>query len=257
MSESAYDRFSSDSGAPEPDNQILRPVGRAWWRSAARFWGMMIGFCFVVMTLIGVYGGAFSAVTWLTDLAWVITLSVTPLVLVGLMYLLIEGAAALLVRGPASFGSVSRAQVVTEASIDEVNAAIQTIVRSLGVLMPGPDETSIVVSPVWPGWLSGWWQLHVDVRASADHPGKTVVTLVSTPNRSSSVGSMGVPQRVINKIVAAVPMSARTTSLPELGQYLSADARLPGFTQPRSFFQPPIGEAMPVQDEHREPPDER
>lgn len=242
------DAYSSESGARESDDQVLRDVARAWRRSAVKSWAITVGVIYVFLVLASLVGGiGVSALHWLMVLGVLAVGSIAPLVLLSTVSLIIESVAKLMVGGPASFGITGRAQVVTEATVAEVDAALKPALRGLGLATVGPELTTLRVQPLRPKRISpGRWYLYVDTRPSADQPGNTVVTMLGTPARTGDIALFGAPQQIIKELLPLVPMTSRERPAIEPADDLQQPITWTTLPQPQdSYVQPPPAEDQP------------
>lgn len=242
------DAYSSDSGARRSDDQILRDVARAWRRGAVKSWAITVGVIFVFLVLASVVGGiGVSALHWLMVLGVLAAGSIAPLVLLSTASLIIESVARLSVGGPASFGITGRAQVVTEATVAEVDAALKPALRGLGLATVGPELTTLRVQPLRPKRIApGRWYLYVDTRPSADQPGKTVVTMLGTPTRTGDIALFGAPQQIMKELLPLVPKTSRERAAIEPAGDVQQPFTWTNLPQPQNgYLQPPPAEEQP------------
>lgn len=207
----AVDRFSTDSGAPTPDAEILRDVGRSWRRERNRTFAIVTAVTVVFFLLMALLVEAPFLPPQQVSGTTLALFSPAAAALIVAGYLAIESVAKLAIGGPASFGSTSRAQLVTEATVDEVREALRPALSQLSIPAAGPEPTTVRYQPLSPGRAAGLWYLYVDVRPSADQPGKTVVTWQATPSQHRYPSTLGAPQQVINQMLALVPMTSQLT----------------------------------------------
>lgn len=201
--ELVVDGFSADP-EPVPDSMILARASADWWgrqfRHVGIFGGLLSG---------GMAAMIIQALPVLSGLAIFFSIALGTAMGFGLIafYLALSiGVSWLRQRTRratlASGAPLSRGQVRTPLSVAQVWDAINPYLDTLGERIPGADPSSVMVTRMRS--LLGW-QLHVDVRPSADEPGLTVVTVLGAGGDLNPISLDERPHSAANALLAHVP----------------------------------------------------